>query len=148
MTDAKIGAAVLDRYALDEQIGFRLRLAMQRHTAIFFSHMDMGLTQTQFAVLARLWESGKCSQNELGRSAAIDSATILGVVQRLQSAGLVTTEPHPSDRRRRVVSLTAQGKKSVDDAIGKARQSNEETLAPLNAEERRTLINLLGKLSD
>lgn len=147
MTD-KSGMTVLDRYALDEQIGFRLRLALQRHTAIFFSHMDMGLTQTQFAVLARLWESGKCSQNELGRSAAIDSATILGVVQRLQSAGLVATEPHPSDKRRRVVSLTAAGRKTVDEAIAKAQKSNEETLAPLTEDERRLLIELLGKLSD
>lgn len=148
MNDRENGTAVLDRYALDEQIGFRLRLAMQRHTAIFFSHMDMGLTQTQFAVLARLWESGKCSQNELGRSAAIDSATILGVVQRLQSAGLVATEPHPSDRRRHLVSLTAQGRKAVDAAIAKAQQSNAETLAPLTAEEQSVLIDLLGKLSD
>lgn len=145
---ANAEATTVEKYALDEQIGFRLRLAMQRHTAIFFSHMDMGLTQTQFAVLARLWESGKCSQNELGRSAAIDSATILGVVQRLQSAGLVATEPHPSDKRRRIVGLTAQGRKTVDAAIAKAQQSNAETLAPLDDDERRVLINLLGKLSD
>ena len=148
MTDRQRDAALLDRYALDEQIGFRLRLALQRHTAIFFAHMDMGLTQTQFAVLARLWESGKCSQNELGRAAAIDSATILGVVQRLQSAGLVATEPHPSDRRRRVVDLTAKGKETMDHAIAKAQQSNAETLAPLTEDESKTLIRLLGKLSD
>tara|TARA_R110002126_G_scaffold10593_7_gene48716 strand:- start:1523 stop:1969 length:447 start_codon:yes stop_codon:yes gene_type:complete len=139
---------VLDGYALDEQIGFRLRLALQRHTAIFFAHMDVGLTQTQFAVLVRLWESGECSQNELGRSAAIDSATIWGVVQRLQSAGLVATRAHRSDKRRRMVDLTALGRKTVDSAIAKAQRSNEETLAPLTAAERRTLIALLGKLSD
>jgi DNA-binding MarR family transcriptional regulator len=140
--------AVIDAYSLDEQIGFRLRLAMQRHTAIFFAHMDFGLTQTQFAVLARLWETGAASQNELGRSAAIDSATILGVVQRLQAGGLVATKPHPSDRRRRVVELTARGRKTVEAAIEKANISNEETLAPLTAAERKTLIHLLGRLSD
>ena len=148
MTSASRKATALDDYALDEQIGFRLRLAMQRHTAIFFSHMDVGLTQTQFAVLARLWESGACSQNELGRSAAIDSATILGVVQRLQTAGFVTTEAHPSDKRRRIVDLTAAGRETVELAIAKARRSNEETLAPLTAAERGTLIALLGKLSE
>lgn len=135
-------------YALDEQIGFRLRLALQRHTAIFFAHMDVGLTQTQYAVLARLWEFGESSQNELGRSAAIDSATIWGVVQRLQSAGLVATKAHPSDKRRRMVSLTALGRDTMDAAIAKAQRSNEETLAPLTETERKTLIALLNKLSD
>lgn len=135
-------------YALDDQIGFRLRLALQRHTAIFFAHMDVGLTQTQYAVLARLWEVGESSQNELGRSAAIDSATIWGVVQRLQSAGLVATKAHPSDKRRRMVSLTALGRETMDTAIAKALRSNEETLAPLTEAERKTLIALLSKLSD
>ncbi|MGB0632012.1 MAG: MarR family winged helix-turn-helix transcriptional regulator [Alphaproteobacteria bacterium] len=146
--NAPADIAVLETYDLDEQIGFRLRLAMQRHTSIFFAHMDFGLTQAQFAVLVRLWESGASSQNELGRSAAIDSATIPGVVQRLQAAGLVATKPHPSDRRRRIVDLTSRGRKTVEAAIAKARVSNEETLAPLTPVERRTLINLLDKLSD
>mgnify|MGYP003668138509 CR=1 FL=1 len=138
----------LDDYALDDQVGFRLRLAMQRHTAIFFAHMDTDLTQTQFAVLARLWEAGDCSQNELGRLAAIDSATIWGVVRRLQAAGLVDTEAHPSDRRRLSVSLTRDGRRLVEGAIEKAARSNEETLAPLTPAERTTLIRLLRKLSD
>lgn len=148
MTADPSDIVALDDYALDEQIGFRLRLALQRHTVIFFAHMDLGLTQTQFAVLARLWESGECSQNELGRSAAIDSATIWGVVQRLQAAGLVATKPHPSDKRRRMVSLTTLGRTTMETAIAKAQRSNEETLAPLTAAERKSLIALLSKLSD
>ena len=143
--------ALLEDYALDEQIGFRLRLALQRHTAIFFAHMDVGdigLTQTQFAVLARLWESGESSQNELGRAAALDSATIWGVVQRLQAAGLVATKAHPSDKRRRVVGLTGLGRDTMHTAIALAQRSNEETLAPLTATERKSLIALLSKLSD
>src|ERR1700676_197125 len=45
------------RYVLDQQIGFLMRIAMQRHTAIFMSRMIAGLTQTQFAALAQLAES-------------------------------------------------------------------------------------------
>lgn len=148
MTASTSETVTREDYALDEQIGFRLRLALQRHTAIFFSHMNVGLTQTQYAVLARLWEHGESSQNELGRSAAIDSATIWGVVQRLQTAGLVKTKAHPSDKRRRMVSLTPLGRDTVDAAIAKAQRSNEETLAPLTATERKTLVSLLSKLSD
>jgi hypothetical protein len=55
------------RYLLDEQVGFLLRVAMQRHTSIFMTRMIEGLTRTQFAALAKLYEVGPCSQNELGR---------------------------------------------------------------------------------
>ena len=55
------------RYVLDDQGGFLMRVAMQRHTSIFTSRMIEGLTQTQFAALAKLYEVGPCSQNHLGR---------------------------------------------------------------------------------
>ena len=38
-------------YRLDDQVGFLLRVAMQRHTSIFMSRIVKGLTQTQFAAL-------------------------------------------------------------------------------------------------
>jgi len=46
--------AANSEYRLDDQVGFLLRVAMQRHTAIFMSRMIEGLTQTQFAALAKL----------------------------------------------------------------------------------------------
>jgi hypothetical protein len=48
------------RYVLDEQVGFLMRIAMQRHTSIFTSRMIEALTQTQFAALAKLSEVGPC----------------------------------------------------------------------------------------
>ena len=77
-------------YVLDEQVGFLMRVAMQRHTAIFMSRMIEGLTQTQFAALAKLHEVGPCSQNHLGRLIYLDAATIKGVVDRLRVRGFVT----------------------------------------------------------
>ena len=71
------------RYVLDNQAGFLMRVAMQRHTSIFTSRMVEGLTQTQFAALAKLYEVGPCSQNHLGRLIYLDAATIKGVVDRL-----------------------------------------------------------------
>lgn len=147
MSSTDITPFDLDDYALDDQIGFRLRLALQRHTAIFFGHMVADLTQTQFAVMARLWEYGPSSQNEIGRLAGIDSATIGGVIQRLQAAEFVETAPHPSDRRRVQVELTETGRAAVERAIESAWQANERTLAPLSAPERRSLIRLLRKIS-
>ena len=96
-----------------------MRVAMQRHTTIFMSRMIEGLTQTQFAALAKLYEVGPCSQNHLGRLIYLDAATIKGVVDRLGLRGFVTALNDPKDRRRRAVALTERGR--AGDRSGDAR---------------------------
>src|SRR6201987_6236232 len=98
------------RYVLDDQAGFLMRVAMQRHTSIFTSRMIEGLTQTQFAALAKLFEVGPCSQNYLGRVIYREAATIKGVVDRLHLRVFVTAFNDPKDRRRRAVALTDRGR--------------------------------------
>ncbi len=137
----------LKSYDLDSQIGFRLRLAMQRHTEIFFETMEGGLTQAQYAALARLYLDGSCSQNQLGRSIALDSASIVGVVSRLKANGLVSSVPDTVDRRRTKITLTDQGRALVERAIPLAVAANEATLAVLDEAERAMLLHLLKKLT-
>ncbi|MGM4918680.1 MarR family transcriptional regulator [Tardiphaga sp. 813_E8_N1_3] len=134
-------------YVLDSQVGFLMRVAMQRHTSIFMSNMIEDLTQTQFAVLAKLHEVGPSSQNHLGRLVYLDAATIKGVVDRLGLRGFITTGSDPTDRRRRAVSLTEKGARVVDAAIRVAADVSAKTLRPLTAEEQRTLTRLLKKIT-
>ena len=134
-------------YLLDEQIGFLMRVAVQRHTAIFTARMIESLTQTQFAALAKLYEVGPCSQNHLGRLIFLDAATIKGVVERLGLRGFVTALNDPKDRRRRAVALTDQGREVTERAMKVASEITAATLAPLSAEEQRTVARLLKKLS-
>ena len=134
------------RYLLDEQVGFMLRVAMQRHTSIFTARMVEGLTQTQFAALAKLYEVGPCSQNHLGRLIYLDAATIKGVVDRLGGRGLITALSDPNDRRRRAVALTDRGRKATEAAMLVAAEITAATLAPLTADEQRLVASLLKKL--
>ena len=134
-------------YVLDEQVGFLLRVAMQRHTSIFMSRMIEALTQTQFAALSKLYEVGPCSQNHLGRLIYLDAATIKGVVDRLVTRGFVSALNDPKDRRRRAVALTARGRQVTEEAIKVAADISVATLAPLTAEEQRAVARLLKMLS-
>ncbi len=144
---ARAGAeAAIEAYRLDEQVGFLLRRAHQRHTAIFARSIADGLTPTQFAALARLYQLGDCSQNRLGRLIAVDAATIKGVVERLHLRGLVELLPDPSDKRRITVSLTEAGRDQARRCIAAAIAITQETLAPLDAHERRQLAELLCKI--
>ena len=139
--------ATNSEYRLDDQVGFLLRVAMQRHTAIFMSRIVKGLTQTQFAALAKLREVGPCSQNQLGRLIYLDAATTKGVVDRLEARGFVTARPDSHDRRRRAIALTDAGRTAADAAVKVARQITHATLAPLSPAERKHVIRLLRKLT-
>jgi DNA-binding MarR family transcriptional regulator len=133
-------------YVLDEQIGFILRQVWQRHAAIFARDIGISLTPAQWAALAKLSETGPCSQNQLGRLTAMDVATIKGVIDRLTARGLTETGADPTDGRRLVVSLTRAGQQLADKAAPNALAISKETLAPLDAKERETLLALLSKL--
>ncbi len=85
-------------YILDEQIGFILRQVWQRHATIFAREIGINLTPTQWAALAKLTETGPCSQNLLGRLTAMDVATIKGVIDRLTARGLDRDQPGPRGR--------------------------------------------------
>ncbi len=135
-----------DRYILSDQVGFLLRVAMQRHMAIFTKRMIEGLTQTQFAALAKLHDVGPCSQNHLGRRIYLDAATIKGVVDRLVARGFVTAVNDPKDRRRRAVALTEHGRAVTQAAQTVAAEIMAATLAPLSEGERTTVVELLKKL--
>jgi DNA-binding MarR family transcriptional regulator len=134
-------------YRLDDQVGFLLRVAMQRHTSIFMSRIVKGLTQTQFAALAKLREVGPCSQNQLGRLIYLDAATTKGVVDRLAARGFISVRPDAHDRRRRAIALTDAGRKVADAAVKVAREITRHTLTPLTAAEQRTAVRLLRKLT-
>jgi MarR family transcriptional regulator, lower aerobic nicotinate degradation pathway regulator len=133
-------------YILEEQIGFILRQVWQRHAAIFARDIGATLTPTQWAALAKLAETGPCSQNQLGRLTAMDVATIKGVIDRLTVRGLTETSADPHDGRRLKVSLTRAGRELAEKVAVNALAISKETLAPLDASERETLIELLAKL--
>ncbi|MBO9472272.1 MarR family transcriptional regulator [Shimia sp. R10_1] len=134
-----------ETYDLDEQVGFLLRRATQRHLAIFAQGIT-DLTPTQFAALAKLCALGAVSQNALGRATAMDAATIKGVVDRLRTKALVISAPDPEDQRRVLLKPTAKGWDLYEALAPMATQITEDTLAPLNDAEKTIFTLLLKKL--
>ncbi len=138
-------ASAEERYRLDEQIGYLLRLANQRHLEIFSEHMP-SLTPTQFSVLARLHEVGELSQNELGRRVGIDAATTNGVIDRLGRKGLIHSQTDVNDKRRLRISLTPEGCEAIREATPVAQAISTATLSSLSNSEASQLTALLIKL--
>ncbi len=138
----------MTNYNLEDQVGHLMRRANQRHAAIFFEGLnDQQLTAMQFAVLVKISDEEEVSQNRLGRLAAMDPATVQGVVRRLKERALIDARPDPDDRRRSLWRLSKAGKSLVIAAIPIAEQITERTLGPLSKSERNTFLALLRKLS-
>jgi MarR family transcriptional regulator, lower aerobic nicotinate degradation pathway regulator len=137
----------LDGYDIDAQVGFLLRRAHQRHTALFQERMaPLDLTPTQFNALIRVVELGSVTQNQLGRLSAMDPATIQGVVRRLEDRGLVHRRPDPGDRRATLLTATPDGTALAAQAVARGHAITAATLAPLTPIERLRLLDLLRKL--
>lgn len=135
-----------ESYRLQNQVGFILRRAHQRHVSIFAARIA-DLTPPQFAALAKLHDVGETSQNQLGQLIAMDAATVKGVIDRLKARGLVELTKHEVDKRRLLVSLTPEGREAIERLIPLAEKITEETLAPLSPKEIATFMRLLAKIA-
>ena len=141
-----VDAEPAEGYRLQEQVGFVLRKAHQRHVAIFAAKIA-DLTPPQFAALAKLADVGETSQNQLGSLIAMDAATVKGVIDRLKARGLVELTRHDVDKRRLMVSLTAEGRETVERLVPVAEEISAETLSPLSSRDAATLLRLLAKIA-
>src|SRR5258707_3432771 len=134
-------------YRIEDQIGYLLRRAHQRASAIFqMSIGDPNITPTQYSSMAKLNEYTELSQNLLGRLVGMDKATMQGVVRRLKERRLVDSRPDPGDAPRTLLNLTTEGQRLVNKLIINVPAVVRETLKPLNTQEQRHLLELLSKI--
>lgn len=101
---------------------------------------------SDFAVMEMLLHKGPQPVNEIGRRIELTSGAITTAVDRLESRGLVTREAHQSDRRARIVRLTARGKEQAARVFAGHKTAMDLAASGLSKAERATLIRLLRKL--
>src|SRR5213083_387778 len=101
---------------------------------------------SDFAVMEMLLHKGPQPVNEIGRRVELTSGAITTAVDRLESRGLVTREAHPSDRRARIVRLTAAGEEQAAWIFAEHKAAMDLAASGLSKNERATLIELLKKL--
>ncbi|MFF5840555.1 MarR family winged helix-turn-helix transcriptional regulator [Streptomyces massasporeus] len=98
-------------------------------------------------VLSAVRDLAPVAQADLGRGVRLDPKDLVGVLNDLQSAGLVVREPDPKDRRKNAVSLTERGARLLKRCEKAARAANDELLAPLSAAEREQFTAMLLRIS-
>jgi DNA-binding MarR family transcriptional regulator len=63
-----------------------------------------------FAVLQALWDEDGLNISDLGDRAYLEKSTMTSLIDRMEGAGLLRREDHPTDRRAYKICLTARGK--------------------------------------
>ena len=74
----------------------------------------MGLTMTQFDVIATLGNQPPMTCKNLGEKTLVTKGTLTGVLERLESKGILERHLNPEDARSQMIGLTTEGQKIFD----------------------------------
>lgn len=118
--------------------------ALARQASKSIGQFDIGLSD--FAILEVLLHKGPLLVNDIGRRIELTSGAITSAVDRLEARGLVRRSADLTDRRARVIHLTAEGEAYIQPIFASHKQVMDATASGLSAAERATLIELLKKL--
>jgi MarR family transcriptional regulator, transcriptional regulator for hemolysin len=107
---------------------------------------DVGITPRAHAVLATAL-TGEHTQTEIARLVGLDKTTMVVTVDELEAAGLAERRASSSDRRARVIAVTAAGKRKVREAGKVLDRVRADVLSDLAPEERDVFLRALGTLA-
>ena len=133
---------------LTELLGYHLRRAQ----VAVFQHFTQTtgaaeITPGQFGVLTVIRNNPGLSQTQLGNALGIDRSTVVAVIDRLESRGLVRRAPSPSDRRSHALHLSEAGtalQRQLEDMV----RAHERHIARhLSPADQAQLIQLLDRVA-
>ncbi|NHC15303.1 MarR family winged helix-turn-helix transcriptional regulator [Motilibacter deserti] len=103
------------------------------------------LRPRQFVALTLLREQGNVAQQTLAEALRLDPSNLVGLLNELESGGLVVRRRDPNDRRRHIVELADDGRRALEDAERELRCVEDGMLRTLAPDERATLHDLLRR---
>jgi DNA-binding MarR family transcriptional regulator len=129
---------------LGSYLPYLLRRADQALSSRFYSVLkEYGVARSEWRVLAVLHDVGDLSILDLTAASLSPQPTVTHAVRRLEERGLVSRSLGADDRRRRIVSITADGARLTAALVDEARQLEAEALA-----DAGDLTPLVARLND
>lgn len=133
---------------LPDLIGYNLRRAQ---VAVFQSFQNAvaphDITPGQFGVLIMIRENQGLSQSDLGAAVGIDRSTMVAVIDRLESRGLVVRAPSPNDRRSYALRLSDKGEELMQELVPRIQAHDQAMVKDLSEAEINQLIDCLRRIA-
>ena len=111
----------------------------------FGRQTQVPLPLNQFGVLCALMDTQGMAIIDLSRQLNISKQQMTNVIEKLLTAGYVSKNPDPKDRRRFVVTISDKGEKLLADHMEQFRQRFEIHARNLNTDERQELASILRR---
>lgn len=128
--------------------GFLLNVVAARSREAFAGGLaELGLRPPQFAVLTMIEASPGMAQQDLVGATGIDPSSMVAMLDALEHAGLAERRPHPDDRRKRALHLTAAGVSRLAEAREVVAAIRPAVFGALDDDEFGELHRLLRKLT-
>ena len=104
------------------------------------------LTVPQVVCLRQLLLDGETAPGQLARAVYLSQATVTGILDRLESKGLVARRRSTADRRKMLVRLTEQGARAANEVPWPLQERFSKQLDALNDLEKAKIDNTLARL--
>jgi DNA-binding MarR family transcriptional regulator len=133
----------------DLRLGFLIHdVSRLRRIAFDLLMKPMGVTRSQWWVLAYVSRHDGMVQTELAALLDVGKVTLGGLVDRLESGKLVERRPDPADRRAKRIHLTAAAQRLLADMRNAEDRMNARILRGISAKQRSELTDMLTKIKD
>ena len=130
------------------RVGQLLFVVQQAAQALATERLEpLGLSPRAWGVLSTLAESGPLTQIDLATTMSIDRTAMVYLIDELEAAALAERVRHPQDRRAFLIHLTPAGRAAQRRAAAALDGAAETLLTPLDAADRRHLIDLLARVA-
>lgn len=108
---------------------------------------EAGFEPYGYGALAIVNEGACKTQATIAEALMLDPSRLVALLDSLEEHGLIARKRDPNDRRRHLVTITAEGKRKLIKLREIIKELEDEFLAPLDAEDRKTLHELLLRLA-
>jgi DNA-binding MarR family transcriptional regulator len=115
-----------------------------------FSHFakSSGLSMPQFSIIMQLHHRGACGISDISDGFQITNAAASQLVDKLVQSGYLERTEDPSDRRARLLNLSAKGRKLVEQGVLERYRWMDQIEAVLTPRDREKVTEALATLTE
>lgn len=138
-------SALRDEDNWDQRLGFLMHDVARLRRIVFNNFVKpLGVTRSQWWVLANLSRHDGMIQSDLAAILELGKAALGGLIDRLEVSAYIERRPDVNDRRVKRIYLTSQGNQTIKEMRDLSHQMSEQILKGLDYEQRQSLADMLA----